>query len=192
MGGCDKDKLDLLEQKIKFALRPVVNTISTTGMTRERKLELDSLLGEITALQQSLEQSCEHERSTELKVRLAGLVDHLNFVIKGAGLESHLPDRRQHLRTDGAEGPQPEARGVRIVNLNPGGMRLHSSSSLKVGSVVRTELALPGYGVISLKGEVIWVKEDERKGGYVIGVHFLPMAEEVSAALGKYLERRRS
>ena len=75
MGGTAKENLDLLEQKIKFTLRPLINTINTSGMNRERKSQLDTLLLEISDLQHNLETHFEQEGSTEDKIRLTSLVD---------------------------------------------------------------------------------------------------------------------
>ena len=95
MGGTAKENLDLLEQKIKFTLRPLINTINASGMNRERKSQLDTLLLEISDLQRTLEAYFEHERSTEDKIRLTSLVDSLYAVIKGASVKVQLPERRE-------------------------------------------------------------------------------------------------
>ena len=61
MGGTAKENLELLEQKIKFTLRPLINTINTSGMNRERKSQLDALLLEISDLRSNLEAHFEQE-----------------------------------------------------------------------------------------------------------------------------------
>jgi hypothetical protein len=65
MGGSAKEQLDLLEQKIKFTLRPLINTINTSGMNRERRNQLDDLLLEISNLQRTVEKHVDQEGSTE-------------------------------------------------------------------------------------------------------------------------------
>ena len=93
MGGPAKEKLDLLEQKIKFTLRPLITTINTSGINRERRIELNNLLLEISDLQQSIENHLNQEESTESNMRLAGLVDSFYSLIKGAGIKVDLPER---------------------------------------------------------------------------------------------------
>ena len=107
MGGSAQEKLDLLEQKIKFTLRPLINSIKTSGMNRERRMELDDLLLEITNLQQSLEGSFEEEGSTENKIRLTGLVDYLYALIKGSTIQVKLPERRQDIRQEVHQDAEP-------------------------------------------------------------------------------------
>ena len=130
MGGSPKkEQLDLLEQKIKFTLRPLINTINTSGMNRERRIQLDTLLLEISNLQQSLESRVEQEGSTETKIRLAGLVDSLYSLIKGAGIQVSLPERRQESRSHLAQGQEAaeidlSAKSITIHNLSMGGIFL--------------------------------------------------------------------
>jgi hypothetical protein len=196
MGGSLREKLDHLEQKIKFALRPLVNAINVSGMNRERKLELDELLLEISTLQQTLQEEVKEQGSTESKIRMAGLEDHLYALIKGTGLEVYLPERRQYPRsnlspTDSSENTTvTKSPGVRIVNVSEGGIRLRASNPISIGSVVRAELKSPGQAAILLRGEVIWARKDGKGDGYIVGVHFLPMEEEDTAALKRYLEDR--
>ncbi|MEJ2234575.1 MAG: PilZ domain-containing protein, partial [Syntrophobacterales bacterium] len=145
MGGTAKENLDLLEQKIKFTLRPLLNTINTSGMNRERKSQLDTLLLEISGLQHNLETHFEQEGSTEDKIRLTSLVDYLYSLIKGASVKVQLPERREYPRSDiqvevQSTDETSQAKGVRILNLSMGGMRLHSLRELKVGSVFKTQL----------------------------------------------------
>jgi hypothetical protein len=193
MGGTAKENLDLLEQKIKFALRPLINTIKTSGMNRERKSQLDTLLLEISDLQHNLETHFEQEGSTEDKIRLTSLVDYLYSLIKGASVKVHLPERRQYPRSDIQVDVQPtdetsKAKGIRILNLSMGGMRLHSLSELKVGSVVNTKLNSSRHGIILLRGEVLWLRPKQDGEGYIVGVHFLPMDGDEEKTLTGFLE----
>ncbi|UCF00868.1 MAG: PilZ domain-containing protein [Deltaproteobacteria bacterium] len=192
MGGT-KENLDLLEQKIKFALRPLINTIKTSGMNRERKSQLDTLLLEISDLQHNLETHFEQEGSTEDKIRLTSLVDYLYSLIKGASVKVQLPERRQYPRSDIQVDVQPtdetsKAKGIRILNLSMGGMRLHSLSELKVGSVVNTKLNSSRHGIILLRGEVLWLRPKQDGEGYIVGVHFLPMDGDEEKTLTGFLE----
>lgn len=193
MGGTAKENLDLLEQKIKFTLRPLLNTINTSGMNRERKSQLDTLLLEISGLQHSLETHFEQEGSTEDKIRLTSLVDYLYSLIKGASVKVQLPERREYPRSDiqvevQSTDETSQARSIRILNLSIGGMRLHSLSELKVGSVFKTKLNSSRHGSILLQGEVIWSRPKQNGEGYIVGVHFLPMDGEQERTLRSFLE----
>ena len=193
MGGTAKENLDLLEQKIKFTLRPLINTINTSGMNRERKSQLDTLLLEISDLQHNLETHFEQEGSTEDKIRLTSLVDNLYSVIKGASVKVQLPERREYPRSDIQVDVQStdetsQAKGIQILNLSMGGMRLHSLSELKVGSVFKTKLNSSRHGVLLLRGEVLWSRPKENGEGYIVGVHFLSMDGEEEKTLGNFLE----
>jgi hypothetical protein len=193
MGGTAKENLDLLEQKIKFTLRPLLNTINTSGMNRERKSQLDTLLLEISGLQHNLETYFKQEGSTEDKIRLTSLVDYLYSLIKGASVKVQLPERREYPRSDiqvevQSTDETSQAKGIRILNLSIGGMRLHSLSELKVGSVFKTKLNSSRHGSILLQGEVIWSRPKQNGEGYIVGVHFLPMDEEQEKTLRSFLE----
>ena len=193
MGGPTKEKLDLLEQKIKFTLRPLINSINTSGINRERKSQLDDLLLEISDLQESIEDHLERHRSTEDNTRLTSLVDYLYAVIKSASIQVQLPERRQHPRQSVSEGEElvaqvSQGKNIRILNLSMGGMRLHSLTKLKVGSIFHTKLNSSRHGTIPLKGEVVWSRSKENGEGYIVGVHFLPMKKEVLKALANFLE----
>lgn len=193
MGGTAKENLDLLEQKIKFTLRPLINTINTSGMNRERKSQLDTLLLEISDLQHNLETHFEQEGSTEDKIRLTSLVDHLYSLIKGTSVKVQLPERREYPRSDIQVDVQPtdetsQVKGIQIINLSIGGMRLHSLSELKVGSVFKTKLNSSRHGIILLRGEVLWSRPKQNGEGYIVGVHFLPMDEEEEKTLRSFLE----
>jgi hypothetical protein len=193
MGGTAKENLDLLEQKIKFTLRPLLNTINTSGMNRERKSQLDTLLLEISGLQHNLETYFKQEGSTEDKIRLTSLVDYLYSLIKGASVKVQLPERREYPRSDiqvevQSTDETSQAKSIRILNLSIGGMRLHSLSELKVGSVFKTKLNSSRHGSILLQGEVIWSRPKQNGEGYIVGVHFLPMDEEQEKTLRSFLE----
>ena len=193
MGGPTKEKLDLLEQKIKFTLRPLINSINTSGINRERKSQLDDLLLEISDLQESIEDHLERHRSTEDNTRLTSLVDYLYAVIKSASIQVQLPERRQHPRQSVLEGAElvaqvSQGKNIRILNLSMGGMRLHSLTKLRVGSIFHTKLNSSRHGTIPLKGEVVWSRPKENGEGYIVGVHFLPMKKEVLKALANFLE----
>jgi hypothetical protein len=193
MGGPTKEKLDLLEQKIKFTLRPLINSINTSGINRERKTQLDNLLLEICNLQESIEHHLERDSSTEDNTRLSSLVDYLYALIKSASIQVKVPERRQHPRQSVAEGEElvaqvSQGKNIRILNLSMGGMRLHSLTKLRVGSIFHTKLNSSRHGTIPLKGEVAWSRPKENGEGYIVGVHFLPMKEEVLKALANLLE----
>jgi hypothetical protein len=193
MGGPTKEKLDLLEQKIKFTLRPLINSINTSGINRERKIQLDDLLLEISHLRESIEDRLEQGGSTEDKTRLTNLVDYLYALIKGASIQVTLPERREHPRQSVSEGEElldqaSQEKDIRILNLSMGGMRLHSLTKLKVGSIFHTKLNSSRHGAIPLKGEVVWSRPKENGEGYIVGVHFLPMEEDVLKALAIFLE----
>ena len=193
MGGTARENLDLLEQKIKFTLRPLLNTINTSGMNRERKSQLDTLLLEISGLQHNLETHFEQEGSTEDKIRLTSLVDYLYSLIKGASVKVQLPERREYPRSDiqvevQSTDERSQAKGIRILNLSIGGMRLHSLSELKVGSVFKMKLNSSRHGSILRQGEVIWSRPKQNGEGYIVGVHFLPMDEEQERTLRSFLE----
>jgi len=193
MGGTAKENLDILEQKIKFALRPLINTIKTSGMNRERKSQLDTLLLEISDLQHNLETHFQQEGSTEDKIRLTSLVDYLYSLSKGASVKVQLPERREYPRNDIQVEVQPtdeisKAKDIRILNLSMGGMRLHSLSELKVGSVFKTKLNSSRHGIILLRGEVLWSRPKQDGEGYIVGVHFLPMDGEEEKTLRSFLE----
>ena len=193
MGGTAKENLDLLEQKIKFTLRPLINTINTSGMNRERKSQLDTLLLEISDLQHNLETHFEQEGSTEDKIRLTSLVDYLYSVIKGASVKVQLPERREYPRSDIQVDVQStdetsQAKPIQILNLSQGGMRLHSLSEFKVGSVFKTKLNSSRHGILLLQGEVLWSRPKENGEGYIVGVHFLPMDGEEEETLRSFLE----
>ena len=193
MGGPTKEKLDLLEQKIKFTLRPLINSINTSGINRERKTQLDDLLLEISDLQESIEDHLERDRSTEDNTRLTSLVDYLYALIKSASIQVKLPERRQHPRQSVSEGEElvaqvSQGKNIRILNLSMGGMRLHSLTKLRVGSIFHTKLNSSRHGTIPLEGEVVWSRPKENGEGYIVGVHFLPMKEDVLKALANFLE----
>lgn len=193
MGGTAKENLDLLEQKIKFTLRPLINTINTSGMNRERKSQLDTLLLDISDLQHNLETHFEQEGSTEDKIRLTSLVDYLYSFIKGTSVKVELPERREYPRSDIQVDVQPtdetsQVKGIQILNLSIGGMRLHSLSELKVGSVFKTKLNSSRHGIILLRGEVLWSRPKQNGEGYIVGVHFLPMDGEEEKTLRSFLE----
>jgi hypothetical protein len=193
MGGSAQENLDLLEQKIKFTLRPLINSIKTTGMNKERRMELDHLLLEITSLQQSLEKCVEEEGSTENKIRLTGLVDYLYALIKGSNIQVKLPERRQDIRNEIHQGGEPadaasKAEKIRILNVSLGGMRLHTLKKLKVGSVFHTKLNSSRYGSIPLRGEVVWLRPKQNGEGYIVGIHFFPLEKDVRQALAGFLE----
>ncbi len=193
MGGPTKEKLDLLEQKIKFTLRPLINSINTSGINRERKTQLDDLLLEISNLQESIEDHLERDWSTEDNTRLTSLVDYLYALIKSASIQVKLPERRQHPRQSVSEGEElvaqvSQGKDIRILNLSMGGMRLHSLTKLRVGSIFHTKLNSSRQGTIPLKGEVVWSRPKENGEGYIVGVHFLPMKEDVLKALANFLE----
>ncbi len=193
MGGPTKEKLDLLEQKIKFTLRPLINSINTSGINRERKAQLDDLLLEISDLQESIEDHLERDSSTEDNSRLTSLVDYLYALIKSASIQLKLPERRQHPRQSVSEGEElvaqvSQGKNIRILNLSMGGMRLHSLTKLRVGSIFHTKLNSSRHGTIPLKGEVVWSRPKENGEGYIVGVHFLPMKEDVLKALANFLE----
>jgi hypothetical protein len=193
MGGPTKAKLDLLEQKIKFTLRPLINSINTSGMNRERKTQLDELLLEISDLQETIEDNLEQHGSTEDTARLTSLVSYLYALIKGASIQVELPERRQHPRQSVLGGEELFAqvspgKKIRILNLSMGGMRLHSLTKLRVGSIFHTKLNSSRHGAIALKGEVVWSRPKDKGEGYIVGVHFLPMKEDVLRALANFLE----
>jgi hypothetical protein len=193
MGGPTKEELDLLEQKIKFTLRPLINSINTSGINRERKTQLDDLLLEISNLQESIEDHLERDWSTEDNTRLTSLVDHLYALIKSASIQVKLPERRQHPRQSVLEGEElvaqvSQGKDIRILNLSMGGMRLHSLTKLRVGSIFHTKVNSSRQGTIPLKGEVVWSRPKENGEGYIVGVHFLPMKEDVLKALANFLE----
>ena len=193
MGGPTKEKLDLLEQKIKFTLRPLINSINTSGINRERKTQLDDLLLEISNLQGSIENHLLRDSSIEDKTRLTSLVDYLYALIKSASIQVMLPERRRYPRQMVSEGEEllaqvSQGKKIRILNLSMGGMRLHSLTKLKVGSIFQTKLNSSRHGTIPLKGEVVWSRPKDKGEGYIVGVHFLPMKEEVSKALTNFLE----
>ena len=193
MGGTAKENLDLLEQKIKFTLRPLINTINTSGMNRERKSQLDTLLLEISDLQRNLEAHFGQEGSTEDKSRLTSLVDYLYSLIKGTSVKVQLPERREYPRRDIQVELQPtdettQIKDIRILNLSMGGMRLHSLSELKVGSVFKTKLNSSRHGIILLRGEVLWSRPKQNGEGYIVGVHFLPMDGKEEKRLRNFLE----
>ena len=193
MGGPTKEKLDLLEQKIKFTLRPLINSINTSGINRERKTQLDDLLLEISNLQEIIKDHLELDWSTEDNTRLTSLVDHLYALIKSASIQVKLPERRQHPRQSVSEGEElvaqvSQGKDIRILNLSMGGMRLHSLTKLRVGSIFHTKLNSSRQGTIPLKGEVVWSRPKENGEGYIVGVHFLPMKEDVLKALANFLE----
>ena len=193
MGVPTKEKLDLLEQKIKFTLRPLINSINTSGINRERKTQLDDLLLEISDLQESVEDHLERHRSTEDNTRLTSLVDYLYALIKSASIQVKLPERRQHPRQSVSEGEElvaqvSQGKNIRILNLSMGGMRLHSLTKLRVGSIFHTKLNSSRHGTIPLEGEVVWSRPKENGEGYIVGVHFLPMKEDVLKALANFLE----
>jgi len=197
MGGPAKEKLDLLEQKIKFTLRPLITTINTSGINRERRIELNNLLLEISDLQQSIENQLKQEESTESNIRLTGLVDSLYSFIKGAGIKVDLPERREHQRNEVEEVEQAvdetsKTESTRILNLSMGGMRLHALTKLKVGSVFHTKLNSSRHGTIPLRGEVVWSRPKDKGEGYIVGIHFLPMDKEVLKALRGFLEENGS
>jgi hypothetical protein len=193
MGGSAKEQLDLLDEKIKLALRPLINNINTSGMNRERRIQLDSLLLEISDLRQIVESLLDQDDSTEGEIRLAGLVDHLNSLIKGAGVQVNLPERRQENQEDLApeEGAVDEiatAKDIRILNISMGGMRVHSPVPIKLGIELRTRLNSARHGVIPLRGEVVWSRPKQGGEGYIIGVHFSELEENVRNALGSFLD----
>jgi hypothetical protein len=193
MGGPTKEKLDLLEQKIKFTLRPLINSINTSGINRERKTQLDDLLLEISNLQGSIENHLLRDSSIEDNTRLTSLVDYLYALIKSASIQVMLPERRRYPRQMVSEGEEllaqvSQGKKIRILNLSMGGMRLHSLTKLKVGSIFQTKLNSSRHGTIPLKGEVVWSRPKDKGEGYIVGVHFLPMKEEVSKALTNFLE----
>ena len=193
MGGPTKEKLDLLEQKIKFTLRPLINSINTSGINRERKTQLDDLLLEISNLQESIEDHLERDWSTEDNTRLTSLVDYLYALIKSASIQVKLPERRQHPRQSVSEGEElvaqvSQGKNIRILNLSMGGMRLHSLTKLRVGSIFHTKLNSSRHGTIPLEGEVVWSRPKENGEGYIVGVHFLPMKEDVLKALANFLQ----
>ena len=193
MGGPAKDKLDLLEQKIKFTLRPLITAINTSGINRERRIELNNLLLEISNLEQSIANHLQRDESTESSIRLTGLVDSLYSLIKGTGIKVDLPERREYQRNEVEEEEQAvdetsEAKSTRILNLSMGGMRLHTLAELKVGSVFHTKLNSSRHGTIPLKGEVVWSRPKDKGEGYIVGIHFLPMDEEVLKALRGFLD----
>ena len=192
MGGPTKEKLDLLEQTIKFTLRPLINRINTSGINRELKTELDDLLLEIANLQESIEDHLERDSSIEDKTRLTSLVDYLYALIKSTSIQVMLPERRRHTRKSVSEGEElvvqvSQGKKIRILNLSLGGMRLHSLTKLKVGSIFHTKLNSSRHGTIPLKGEVVWSRPKDKGEGYIVGVHFLPMKEEVLRALTNFL-----
>jgi hypothetical protein len=193
MGGHTKEKLDLLEQKIKFTLRPLINSINTSGINRDRKAQLDDLLLEIANLQESIENHLEIDRSTEENTRLTSLVDYLYALMKSASVQVKLPERRRHPRQSASEGEEiiaqiSQGKKIRILNLSMGGMRLHSLTKLRVGSIFHTKLNSSRHGSIPLKGEVVWSRPKDKGEGYIVGVHFLPMKEEVLKALANFLK----
>ncbi|MCG6917624.1 MAG: PilZ domain-containing protein [Deltaproteobacteria bacterium] len=193
MGGPTKEKLDLLEQKIKFTLRPLINSINNSGINRERRVQLDDLLLEISDIRENIEDRLEQGGSTEDKTRLTNLVDYLYAIIKGASIQMSLPERREHPRQSISEGKElfdqaSRKKGIRILNLSMGGMRLHSLTKLKVGSIFRTKLNSSRHGTIPLKGEVVWSRPKGNGEGYIVGVHFLPMEDEVLKGLAIFLE----
>ena len=193
MGGPTKEKLDLFEQKIKFTLRPLINSINTSGMNRERKTQLDELLSEIADLQETIEYSLEQNGSTEDTARFTSLVNYLYALIKGASIQVRLPERRQHPRQSVSEGEElvaqvSQGKNIRILNLSMGGMRLHSLTKLRVGSIFHTKLNSSRHGTIPLKGEVVWSRPKENGEGYIVGVHFLAMKEDVLKALANFLQ----
>ena len=193
MGGPTKEKLDLLEQKIKFTLRPLINIINTSGMNRERKIQLDDLLLEISSLQESIEAHLERDRSTEDNARLTSLVDYLYALIKGTSIQANLSERRRHPRQSVSEGEElvaqvSQGKNIRILNLSMGGIRLHSLTKLRVGSIFHARLNSLRHGTIPLKGEVVWSRPKDNGEGYIVGVHFSPMKEGVLKALADFLE----
>jgi hypothetical protein len=193
MGGPTKEKLDLLEQIIKFTLRPLINSINTSGINRDRKAQLEDLLLEVANLQESIENHLERDRSTEDNTRLTSLVDYLYALIKSASIQVKLPERRRYPRQSLSEGEElvaqiSQGKKIRILNLSMGGMRLHSLTKLRVGSIFHTQLNSSRHGTIPLKGEVVWSRPKDKGEGYIVGVHFLPMKETVLKALANFLE----
>jgi c-di-GMP-binding flagellar brake protein YcgR len=124
---------------------------------------------------------------------LTSLVDYLYSLIKGASVKVQLPERREYPRSDiqvevQSTDETSQAKSIRILNLSIGGMRLHSLSELKVGSVFKTKLNSSRHGSILLQGEVIWSRPKQNGEGYIVGVHFLPMDGEQERTLRSFLE----
>jgi len=193
MGGPTKEKLDLLEQKIKFTLRPLINSINISGINRERKTQLDDLLLEISDLQEDIEDDLGRDRSTEDSTRLTSLLNYLYALIKGTSIQVDLPERRRHSRQSLSEGEvlvsqSSEGKNIRILNLSMGGMRLHSLTKLKVGSIFHTKLNSSRHGAIPITGEVVWSRPKDKGEGYIVGVHFSPMKKEELKVLADFLE----
>ena len=193
MGDSIREQLDLLEQRLKFSLRPLINAINTSGMNRERRIQLDTLLLEISNHYKSIESYLPQKGSTETRTRLASLVDYLYHLIKGLGVQVELSERRQHPRDELPQAEHitnkiSESKDIRILNISLGGMRLHSLVPIRVGSVFRTKLNSLRHGLIPLEGEVVWSRPKQDGEGHIIGVHFLPMNEDLMNALEGFLK----
>lgn len=70
------------------------------------------------------------------------------------------------------------------VNLSRGGMFLETDYPVPLGSEIPLQLAVPGHGIISLTGRVVWhrsVAGEEGPPG--LGVEFQEMSEELGQAI---------
>ena len=62
---------------------------------------------------------------------------------------------------------------VELIDISTGGMRLHSTQELTVGSTVTSTLNLsPQIGAFHIQGTIIWNKPAADGRGYEVGVTF--------------------
>ena len=63
--------------------------------------------------------------------------------------------------------------GVELIDISTGGMRLHSSQELPVGSTVTSKLNIsPQVGAFHIQGTIAWNKPAADGNGYEVGVTF--------------------
>ena len=80
---------------------------------------------------------------------------------------------------------------VDIMNLSPGGIGISSVNRLHEGDVIELEVKVPGDDIpLFVKGEVVWVKQDNSKSDmYKAGIKLTKMEAADKKRLIKFLHK---
>ncbi len=180
--------LDHLEVSIRKKLPPLIMVLSR-GCQGEQANLVRKDIAAIKGLIKRVNPEVMKWGLTTDRLRYQNLMHSFDAQMRSAELRMQDKERRKFGRLD-LDLPVrvedgPESRSGRAVNLSLEGLKLRSGSAPRVGQTVLLDIE-EGLPLRRVKGKVIWTRDSEA-GGYVSGVKFLAMEEEVRELIRSYL-----
>jgi uncharacterized protein (TIGR02266 family) len=79
----------------------------------------------------------------------------------------------------------------RLLNINAGGLFLHTTEELQKDTRIQLKFTLPGYDTMKLNGVVNWYKGfyGEKRFFSGTGITFLDLSQEAQGVLGQFMKR---